>query len=217
MKSYTALLWLIVLCAFASCEIDEQFDPNGPSIASVLNNATPAELSLLATGIEASMRNGYAGYVTASGSVARELYIFDADPRNTEDLLGKGDLVLDANTFYITGPFGTAYRTVKNVNVLLEALENTDLVTEAEKEGYRGFAKTVKAHMLSRVLDMLGDNGIRVDVSDPENLGSFLDEDASYSAILNLLDEAHDHLQGANFIFTLSERLRELRYPRNLR
>ncbi len=203
---FTSLFLLAGLSlATLSCEIDEQFDPNGPSLSSVLTDASEVELDLLATGIEAGMRNGYAGYVTASGSIARELYIFDADPRNTEDLLGKENLQLDNNTFYITGPFNASYAVVKNANILLEALDNTSSVTESEKQGYRGFANTIKAVMLGRILDMLGSNGIRVDVADPENLGPFLSEDASYDALLQLLDEANTELQGAEFAFTLSD------------
>ncbi len=203
MKTHLFFLCLLLFAA-SSCEIEEQFDPDGPSIASVLNNATPAELNLLATGIEATMRNGYASYVTASGTIARELYIFDADPRNTTDLLGKENLTLDANTFYITGPFASRYQVVKTANILLEAVDNTSLVSEAEKQGYRAFANTIKAYMLSQVLDMLGSNGIRLDVSDPENLGPFVSEEASYDAILSLLDQANSTLNGAAFSFTLS-------------
>ena len=204
MYLYRNLILLLLLGGLYGCEIDEQFDPNGPSINSVLTDASAAELDLLVTGIEASMRNGYASYVTASGTIARELYIFDADPRNTEDLLGKEDIVLDANTFYITGPFLSRYRVVKNVNILLESLDNTEAVSEAEKQGYRAFGNTIKAYMLSQVLDMLGDNGIRVDVADPENLGPFLSQDASYDAILQLLDDADAALDGAVFAFALS-------------
>ncbi len=188
-----------------ACSFDEQSDPNGTSIAGVLETATPAQLALLATGIEADMRAGFTSYVTASGTIARELYIFDADPRNTRDLLGKGDLVLDANTFYLTGPFASRYRVVKDVNLLLQALENADLLSDAEKQGYRAYANTIKAYMLSQVLDMLGSNGIRLDVADPENLGPFLSEEASYDAILGLLDEADGQLDGASFAFTLSD------------
>ncbi|MCP9237875.1 RagB/SusD family nutrient uptake outer membrane protein [Lewinella sp. JB7] len=205
MKTFRILSLIGLLALFASCEIEEQFDPNGPSINSVLTNASKAELDLLVTGIEAGMRNGFAGYVTASGTIARELYIFDADPRNTEDLLGKGDLALDNNTFYITGPFNSRYQVVKNVNILLEALDNTESVSEAEKQGYRAFGNTIKAYMLSQVLDMLGTNGIRLDVSDPENLGPFLSQDASYDAILDLLDSANGSLSGAEFPFFLSD------------
>ena len=202
---YRLLSLLLIFIIATSCEIEEQFDPNGPSINSVLSDASITELNLLATGIEGTMRNGFSNYVTATGTIARELYIFDADPRNTEDLLGKGDRTLDNNTFYITGPFGSRYRVVKNANTLLQALDNTDAISEAEASGYRAFANTIKAYMLSQVLDLLGTNGVRVDVLDPNDLGPYLSQEAGYDAILDLLDGANGDLSGATFLFSLSE------------
>lgn len=196
-----ALLLLLVLPA---CEIDEQIDPNGPSINSVLSDASPSELNLLVSGIEGRIRNGFNTYVTASGSIARELYVFDADPRNTSDLLGKDDAVLDNNTFYLTSPFGTRYRVVKNANILLEAVDNTDQISATEANGYRGFANTIKALMLSQILDLLDNNGVRVDVADPENLGPYLSKEAGFDAILALFDEAEGQLSGSSFAFALS-------------
>jgi hypothetical protein len=195
---------LLLLLVFSSCEIEDQTDPNGPSINSVLNNASVSELNLLVSGIEGRLRNGFDTYVTASGTVARELYKFDADPRNTSDLLGKEDAVIDANTFYLTAPFGTRYRVVKNANILLEALDNTEAVSAAEADGYRGFANTMKALMLSQVLDLLDENGVRVDVADPENLGPFLNKEAGFDAILALFDEGLGQLSGSSFVFSLS-------------
>ncbi|MGB3801533.1 MAG: RagB/SusD family nutrient uptake outer membrane protein [Lewinella sp.] len=217
MKTFSFLSLLVCLAILPSCEIDEQFDPNGPIIGSVLTDATETELALLATGVEGSLRNGYAGYVTASGSIARELYIFDADPRNTEDLLGKEDNVLDNTTFYITGPFNSSYAIVKTANVLLDALDNTNSVSDAEKQGYRGYANTMKAVALSRVLDMLGENGVRIDVADPNNLGPFLSQDEGYIALLSLLDEAYDQLQGSEFAFTLSDGFAGFNTPETFR
>ncbi|MTB53228.1 RagB/SusD family nutrient uptake outer membrane protein [Lewinella sp. W8] len=217
MKFYHALRVMLPLLALVlwlpSCEIDEQFDPNGPSLNSVLSNASPQELNLLVSGIEARMRNGFGTYVTASGTVARELYIFDADPRNTEDLLGKDDAVLDANTFYLTAPFSTRYRVVKNANILLEAVNNTDQISAAEAAGYRGFANTVKALMLSQILDFLDENGVRVDVADPDNLGPYLSKEAGYDAILALFDEGFSQLSGAEFAFALSSGFDDFNTP----
>lgn len=201
---FGALLLPVFALLTTGCEFDDQTDPNGPSINSVLSNASVAELNLLVTGIEARMRNGVNTFVTATGTIARELYIFDADPRNTEDLLGKDDLTLDNNTFYITNPFATRYRVVKNCNVLLEALDNTESVSAAEKDGYRGFANTVKGLMLSQVLGMLGDNGVRVDVADPNNLGGFVSPAQGYREILNIMDLGAQQLSGASFGFALS-------------
>jgi len=204
LNKLTALGLLSILFVLSSCSFDDQIDPNGPSINSVLTDASLAELNLLVSGIEAQMRNGFGTFVTSTGTIARELYKFDADPRNTEDLLGKEDAVLDNNTFYLTAPFTTRYRVVKNCNILLEALDNTNSVNETEKDGYRGFANTIKGFMLSQVLVMLGDNGVRIDVADPENLGSFVSESEGYSQILSLMDLGNDQLSGSTFSFNLS-------------
>jgi hypothetical protein len=195
---------LLLLLVFSSCEIEDQIDPNGPSINSVLNDASVTELNLLVSGMEGRLRNGFDTYVTASGTIARELYRFDADPRNTSDLLGKEDAVIDANTFYLTAPFGTRYRVIKNANVLLQALDNTDAVSATEADGYRGFANTIKALMFSQVLDLLNENGVRVDVADPENLGPYLTKEAGYDAILALFDEGLGQINGSTFTFSLS-------------
>ena len=204
MKYIKIIFTVCCLFTLAACEFDEQFDPNNPSANSVLTDASIQELNLLVTGTEARMRNGYGGLVTASGSIARELYLFDADPRNTEDLLGKEGVSLDANTFYLTGPYNTRYRVIKNCNLLLEAIENTSSITAVEKQGYQGFANTIKGLMLLQVLDMLNDNGIRVDVADPENLGPFVNKGEAYSAIRQILDEGLSQLSGATFAFDLS-------------
>lgn len=201
-KAYILLLGLVLYTT--SCTFDDQVDPNAPSLNSVLNNASLQELNLLVTGTEAAMRNGFGTFVTSSGSVAREFYKFDADPRNTEDLLGKNGTQLDNNTFYLTSPYNTRYRVIKNCNILLEALDNTDQVSAAEKDGYRGFANTIKAHMFLQVLSLLDDNGIRIDVADPENIGPFVSKAQAYDDILALLDLGFSQLSGASFVFNLS-------------
>ena len=201
----TALPLAVTGLLLTSCEIDEQFDPNNPSIDSVLTDASLAELNLLANGVEGGIRNGFGTYVTATGTIARELYIFDADPRNTEDLLGKEDATLDANTFYLTAPFFSSYNVIKTGNILLEALDGTDAESAAENAGYSGFTRTMQALMYSRVLDMLGTNGVRFDVSDPNNLGPFLSQMESEDRILELYDQAFGELTGgAEFAFNLS-------------
>ena len=202
MKNIFSLLFVIAF--LSSCTFDDQVDPNAPSANSVASNATQGELNLLATGIEATMRNGFETFNTASGSIAREMYKFDADPRNTEDLLGKDGVPLDNNTFYLTSTYNSRYRVIKNCNILLDALENTSSVSEQEKNGYRGYANTIKALMYSQVLMNLGSNGIRFDVADPNNLGPFLSEDASWDAISSLLDMAEGQISGASFVFNLS-------------
>lgn len=195
---------IFILAGFSSCDIDDQIDPNAPSINSVAEDATLQQLNLLINGIEADMRSGIDTYVSATGSIARELYIFDADPRNTLDVLGREGTQLDNNTFYLTAVYNSRYRVIKTCNILLDALDNTSNVSGAEAAGYRGFARTIQGLMYSMVLDYLGDNGIRFDVADPLNLGPFLSEADGRQAILNLLDEGINDLSGSSFTFSLS-------------
>ena len=208
---FSALVALVMLVAGA-CNIDDQVDPNGASLNSVLTDATFTELNNLVTGIEARMRNGFDVYVTATGTIARELYLFDADPRNLTDLVGLENdegvnRQLDNNSFYLTSPYNNRYRVIKNCNILLEAVDNASVeVTEANRNGYRGYANTIKAYQLLLVLNLLDENGIRVDTADPDNLGGFVDKNDAYIEIVRLLDLAITQLSqaGDEFSFALT-------------
>lgn len=196
---------LALLFTLGGCEIDEQVDPNGPSLSGILDNSSVLELNTLVNGIQASMRNGLSAYVTATGTVARELYLFDADPRNLQDLLGLDGATLDNNTFYLTGPYISRYRTVKNCNILIEAAANA-VAPDSVVSGYQGLANTIKAHELLLVLNMLDDNGIRIDVDDPDDLGPFVPKPEALAEIAGLLDQAVSELEqaGGSFAFELS-------------
>lgn len=189
-----------------SCEFEDQVDPNNPSLQQYNADATVNELNNIVVGMESGMRNGLVLYVTSTGTIARELYLFNADPRNTEDLLGKNGGQLDNNVFYLNAPYNGSYANVKNANILLNALENTEFVSDQEKAGFRGFANTVIALQELRVLNMLGENGIRIDVADPDNLGPFVSKDAALTHIADLLNTANTQLAsaGAEFPFDLS-------------
>lgn len=190
-----------------ACEIDDIPDPNNSTIESVLQNATIADLNNIVVGTEAAMRIDIGTYYDDVGVVGREHYRFSgADPRFTSDLLGAGNAVLDNNTFYTTRPWNARYRAVKNANILIASVNNTTQVADELKQGYLGFAKTIKAHQLLMNLTLMNENGIRVDVEDPENLGPVLDREAALSAIAALLEEGRTHLQNAgdSFAFPLS-------------
>ncbi|HMQ47612.1 MAG TPA: RagB/SusD family nutrient uptake outer membrane protein [Saprospiraceae bacterium] len=203
MKKYLFIIAGLAL-VMSACTIDEQFDPNNPDVGSFLSNAEAGELDLLVYGATARMRFSWDTYINSTGSIAREMYIFDADPRNTEDLLGKEGRTLDNNTFYLTAPFITRYQTIKDCNILLDAVADNSFVTTAQRNGYVGFANTMKGLMLLQELARLGSNGIRIDVSDPENLGPFVSESEGYAAILDILQDGYDALQSGEFHFQLS-------------
>ena len=203
-KAYLKMLFATVLIfSLASCTFDEQVDPNRPSLEGVLTNASINQLNNLVVGVEATMRNSLAIQTTGSGTMARELYLFDADPRNTNDLLGANGASLDNNSFYSTAPWSGRYRAIKNANILQESVNNTASVTDQQRSGYTGFAKTIMAHELLDVLKTY--NRARVDVSDPVNLGEILDFNAALSQVIAMVNDGLSDLNsaGSDFAFNL--------------
>jgi hypothetical protein len=189
---------------FGSCEFDEVVDPNAPSLGGVQENATIGQLNELVVGIESTTRNGLGVETTASGTMARELYLFDADPRNTGDLLGKNGIGLDNNSFYSVSQWNGNYRAIKNTNILLNAIDNTESIDDTERNGYAGFAKTIQAYELIQILKSYG--MARTDVADELNLGPILDFNAAIADVRALLEEANTNLSnaGTSFIFPLA-------------
>ena len=187
-----------------SCTFDDEFDPNRASLEGILTDASVNQLNNLVVGVESSMRSGVSGQTVHTGTMARELYIFDADPRNTGDLLGANGASLDNNSFYSTSVWAGKYRAIKNANILLEAVANTNSVDAQQAAGYRGYAKTVIAHQLIMIIKSYG--SARVDVSDPTNPGAVLSENEVLTRVSTMLDEALTDLNAAgnSFSFTLA-------------
>ncbi len=200
---------ILFLCLFTACELDEVPNPNGPNLNDILADATIPELNATAIGIEGLMRKDLGFYYDAVSIIGRDYYYFTgSDPRYTADLLGGGESVLDNNTFYTTRSFSGRYAAVKNANILLEAVDNSTAPLNPEDiEGYKGFAKTLQAYQLLLNLNMQYDNGVRVDVSDPDNLGPFITTYLpALDAIIEILDEGYEFLtsEDSNFLFELS-------------
>lgn len=197
----------IALMFFSSCKVEPVLDPNNPGLGPISANPTLGEIQNLVTGIESGMRDNINFYLDDVGVIGREFYRFStSDPRFTSDLLGKGTAVLDNNTFYITNPYAARYRVVKNANILLDGLTNTTAaITDAQRKAGRAYANTIKAHELLMVLNLEYDNGIRVDVSNPNALGPFLGRAQALDEIITLLSTAYTDLSAnaaANFPFS---------------
>jgi starch-binding outer membrane protein, SusD/RagB family len=221
-KTLNKGLWCGLLCTILvvsqwSCEIDDLVDPNNPDLNNIESNASLSEIQNLVDGIESWMRDRLGTHLDGVGVIGREYYRFSgSDPRLTSDLLGKGNAILDNNTFYTTRPFESRYRVVKNANILLNAIENTSAaVTNEQTNATRGFAKTIQAHQLLTVLMRQYTCGIRIDVNDPDNLGPFLDFNASLNQLESRLNEANSELLagGSAFPFTLSSGFNDFDTP----
>ncbi len=206
-KFSLVLTFTLGLLAFSACEIDEVTDPNNPSLGSVLNGASKAELQGLITGLEARHREYFDNATEMFGCFGREVWaFFGSDPRFTVDWLGINITETYPDFFASGGTYVSPYLAVKQANVILDAADNTDVLTAEEANGLSGFAKTIKAYQLLWPLLQQGEKGIRVDVADFNNLGPRVNFDQALTEIRRILDEANGELNqgGSSFFFTLS-------------
>jgi len=194
----------MLLVGVTSCTFDEQSDPNGPSLEGALTGASINQLNNLVVGVESTMRNSLGIQTTASGTAGRELYLFDADPRNTANLLGINGSTLENSDFYSTAAWAGRYRSIKNANILIQSANNTSAITDAQKAGYTGFAQTIIAFELIEVLKSY--DRARIDVSDDTNLGPILEFNDALAQVRNILDDGLSDLNaaGADFAFDLA-------------
>ena len=203
-KHYIFSTTIVLLSVFmiTGCnltEVDEVIDPNNPSVAGVLQDASRGELQNMVTGLEARHRGYVSNATQLYGSFGREVWaFFESDPRFTIDWLGQEGITPYPNFFGSGGVYNTPYQTIKQANLLIGAALNTTSVTEAEANAILGFAKTIKAFQYLIPLHGQYQNGIRIDVDEPLNPGPFLSYDDALTEILNLLDEAYADLNSAS-------------------
>lgn len=200
------VLCLLIAAALLPACKKEYGNLNGPTVEEYAKNASKDQLNGLVAGSLSGMRINDGIYLDAVGIIGREMYRFsNADPRYVTELLGSGSTTLNNTGFYVTNPWASRYRVVKNCNGLIEAATNSTSITDEERKGYIGFAKTLKAFELLLNLNLTYTNGIRVDVADQNNLGPILNYDGSIAAIASLLDEAKADLVGSVVAFPLTD------------
>jgi hypothetical protein len=201
-KIYIALIAVSLL--FFSCKKDYG-DLNGETIEDLTKNATQAQLNNLVSGTESGMRNSLSFYLDDVSIIGRETYRFsNSEPRYVLDLLGANGATLNGANFYITFPWASRYSVVKNCNILQQSAANSTLINSAQKSGYIGFARTIKAYQLLLNLNLTDNNGIRVNVVDPTHLGPFVSYADGLTAITSLLDSAKTDLTNATISFQLA-------------
>ena len=189
LKTLKIIVVTFSLLLISSCSIEDGVDLNGPQTPSIADGVSRAEVPQVVAGILSDMRDRLGTQIDAISVLGRDYWRHQgSDPRWVADVLA-GDM--DDNTFYTTAPYASRYATVKECNLLLEGLQNTTAdFTDAERAAIRGFANTIKAYELLTVLGMQYENGIRTEVSDPNNLGPFESYDDALSTIIDLLNSA---------------------------
>ena len=203
-RKFYILILTISIAVFTSCELEGGESLNGASTNSISDDLSRGELPQAMSGVLSDMRVRLATQTDVLSIFGREYYYFtSSDPRFEGDVVTGN---LDNNTFYTTGPWGSRYAAIKDINLTLTGLENTTSdFTPEEVASTRGVLNTLKAHQLLVVANNQFANGIRLDVSDPDNLGPFVNYDEALTAIHDLLQSAAADLAsgGSSFPFTL--------------
>lgn len=205
------VLPILVVVLGTGCDIfkiEDRPDPNNTELGTVIENPTRSEVNTLVTGTESGLRTDLRIYHINMGMIGREMYRFlAAEPRNTGDLLGKGNSELDAGSFYTTRPWSAFYTNIRNANILIQSVNTIqgDALSDAEKNGVYGFANTIKAYQYLMALTMQNENGIRLqNETDIRQTGALLSKQDALAEIATLLDNAVTELQNAGDAFSFS-------------
>lgn len=207
-----SLTRLITACHFF--EVDNTIDPNNPGVESILTNASRIQINQLGVGVQSVMRNGLSNFYNVSGSIGREVYVLASTELTwTTELLGTTNGGLSATTLF-NGYYNDFSQTRRRAEIFRLSAENAapGVLTDAEKQGIRGFVNTVKAHAMLNTLNMQYKNGIRLTFTDlysPGDLlkpGPFASYEAGLTEIRRLLDEGVTQLNagGTAFAFTMT-------------
>ena len=184
------ILPMVLVLVWTGCEELDFPDPNNPT-------DDTATIQSLITGAEAQMRSGLGVYMRDMLVVGREAYYLEpADPRYTGELL-RGPI--DGGGFLCYTPWAANYKVISNCQTILNS-------TEADA-GAKGFAQTVNAYSLMRILNLTDTNGARINYD-----GDIEATTARKSEVLveieNLLNAGYANLTGSDvgddFSFLLS-------------
>lgn len=204
-RKFNILILTLSLATLISCELDGGESLNGASTSSISEDLSRGELPQAISGVLSDMRVGLSTQIDVQSIFGREYYFFtNSDPRFEGDVVNGN---LDNNTFYTTIPWASRYATIKNVNLALSGLVNTTSDFSSEEiAAIRGVLNTLKAHELLMLSNNQFENGIRIDVSDPDNLGPFVSYGEALTAIFGLLTTAASDLAsgGSSFPFNLT-------------
>lgn len=203
-------------CLLVGCEIEEVTDQDNPSVDVLLDDASVNELQVLVAGLEGRNREYYENVIELWGTFGREVYpYFSSDPRFQNQWLGLNITETYPDFFASEDSYVSPYRAVKQANFLMDAVENSSVLSEEEKRGYYGFAKTIKGFQLLWPLLQQYQNGIRIDVEDIQNPGPIVDFDVALQEIRDILDDGLADLEAAgdDFTFGLTEGFAGFRDP----
>lgn len=180
---------LAALLAAGGCQLDRLSDPNSPPVEAAVNNPSKAKLDQVAAGTFASLRtdaDGIVWYYQITGVIGREIYIMSSsDPTYIVPL---GVRPFDNDNFLSTRYFTTYSSARRTARLLAQGAQSATTITEAQRNGYLALANTAEAYAMLVLSDMLYQNGLRLDVSDPLHPGKIRPYPEVLAAIKQRLD-----------------------------
>lgn len=197
------------LMTLAGCKTLDVLDLNNPGLEGLQSNPTAVGVNTAAVGLLVGLRTGIAepnGYIVLLGIMGREGYNLNtsSDPRYVSEMvtgpLSPGSPAFGGNIW------PQRYANIRNSVILLNSVGNTPGLTDAQKEGIRGLAKTVQALELLRLIVTRDANGAVIDVDRPPTgtPGAIASKAETYARIVALLDEARTHLQAGGSAFSFN-------------
>lgn len=232
-KTYKSIL--IATCTalmLSSCgffEVENSVDPNAVSLDAVSNNPTDKQINQLGIGLQSTVRSGLVDFYRNTGTVGREVvYSASTDNRYFNELLGTESANFNGandpngifNTYY------SAYsQTRRRAEVFIKSAETATVLSEAQKSGIRGFAKTLQGLVMLNLLNMQGKNGMRETFTDlsspgdqlkPSKFGTY---ESGLVAIKKVLDDGSAELDkaGSAFAFPLTGGYTGFTTPANMK
>ena len=178
----------VLVLFWTGCEDLDFPDPNNPT-------DDTATIQSLVTGAEAQLRSGFGVYIRDLLSIGREAYYLEpADPRYTGELL-RGPI--DPGGFLCYTPWAANYKVISNCQTILNSAD--------ADAGVKGFAQTVNAYCLMRVLYLTDTNGARLNY-DGDITAAVATKAEVLAEVESLLDAGLANLNsaGSAFSFTLS-------------
>lgn len=179
---------LALAALLTGCQLDRLTDPNNPTLASATDNPTKAKLDQVAAGTFASLRtdaDGLVWYYLTTGIIGREIYVLSPDPTYLVPL-GVGDF--NNNNYLSERYFNTYSAARRTARLLAQGAQSSTFITEEQRQGYLVLASTAEAYAMLVLSDMLYENGLRVDVSDPLHPGKIQPYPVVLAAIKQRLD-----------------------------
>src|SRR5688500_6376218 len=196
------------VAVLAACSPDLQVPNfNAQSVSELESTPTPASIATGVVGMIGISRQMNSSilqsHVSSTGTFGREG--MELDPSNPQHPVDKLQAIGPSEGGY--AGYSIAYRQIKQANIIIKAADKVTGLTDQQKNGIKGVAKTMQALAFIRLHVSFYDSGfpIEVDISPNDPIPAVATRAQAEARIQQLLNEAATHLTsaGATFAFQL--------------